>query len=169
MAETDGTLEDCRRALRGLGTHTHSMKCLVLAASFVALLLLGCHKKEAAPPVSEQSPAPPEAAAPAPGTSPEQALQPAPPHVVPPLPAKPLPPPPKAITANADNNLRQSVAGQTDPALTSALRAFVRKNGRLPQSFHEFSNNSFDSTPPAPEGKRWVIDAADLTVKAVPK
>ena len=83
-------------------------------------------------------------------------------------PAKPLPPPPKYVTANADNNIRQRVDGDVDAFMSGLLRSFVQKNSRMPQSFYEFSLKGMDTIPRPPEGKRWVIDASDLTVKAVP-
>ena len=74
---------------------------------------------------------------------------------------------PRNITANADNNLRQSVEGDVDQFLTAQLRIFVQKKGRLPQSFLEFKNASLDSMPRPPAGKKWAIDAASIQVKAV--
>jgi hypothetical protein len=82
---------------------------------------------------------------------------------------KPLPPPPPSITTHADNKVGQNVAGTVNERLTAALRGFVQKKGRMPQSFYEFSSTTFDSTPRPPEGMKWVIDASDTTVKAVPK
>ena len=76
---------------------------------------------------------------------------------------------PPSITAHAENKVAQGVAGTVNERLTVALRGFVQKNGRMPQSFHEFSSTTFDSTPRPPEGMKWVIDASDTTVKAVPK
>jgi hypothetical protein len=140
------------------------MKNLALLICLSAFALLGCHKKEAA---AVPAPAAPEAAAEAATAAAPQAQAPRP--AAPAQPAKPLPPPPSYVSGNADNNVRQAVVGQVDASLTSALRAFVQKKGRMPQSFFEFAAGGLDSTPRAPEGKRWVIDASDMTVKAVPK
>ena len=57
--------------------------------------------------------------------------------------------------------------GEVDASLTMELRTFVQKKGRLPQSFGEFVNVRLDSLPPPPAGKKWVIDSANLQVKAV--
>jgi hypothetical protein len=52
--------------------------------------------------------------------------------------------------------------------MTGLLRSFVQKNGRMPQNFYEFSLKGMDTIPRPPDGKRWVIDATDMQVKAVP-
>jgi hypothetical protein len=110
-------------------------------------LLVGCHKKEVpASPTATQSQ----------GDSSGET-------------AKPMAPPPPSITSHAENKIGQGVAGTVDDRLTAALRGFVQKKGRMPQSFYEFSSTSFDSTPRPPEGMKWVIDAGDTTVKVVPK
>jgi hypothetical protein len=57
--------------------------------------------------------------------------------------------------------------GEVDASLTMELRNFVQAKGRLPQSFGEFVNVRLDSIPSPPEGKKWVIDTANLQVKAV--
>jgi len=120
------------------------LKHLALFIPVAASLLLGCHK----------NPSHADTAAQSQGT--------------PGQPAKPLPPPPAYIATRADNYVRQGVAGEVDPTLTSLLRAFVQKNGRLPQSFAEFTSKALDNLPNPPQGKKWVIDAADVQVKAVP-
>jgi hypothetical protein len=143
------------------------MKPSTLFICLCTFAVLGCHKKETAA-TPAPTPTSPEAAAsetPAAAQSQAQAPRPASPA----QPAKPLPPAPAYVTANADNNLRQAVVGQVDPSLTSALRSFVQKRGRMPQSFFEFTAGAVDSLPRPPEGKRWVIDSSDTTVKAVPK
>jgi len=127
------------------------MRDFALLVALTSFVLLGCHKKQPASAPSTQSSEPQV-----------QNSQGA-------APAKPLPPPPLSITANADNNVRQGVVGDVDATLTAALRQFVHKAGRPPQSFYEFVRESFDSTPRPPEGKRWVIDSSDMTVKAVAK
>ena len=144
------------------------MKHIATLICLFSLALLGCHKKETAVAPSP-APASPNAATP---ETPAIAAQPQPQiprPQAPAEPAKPLPPPPAYVTANADNNLRQSVVGQVDGELTSALRSFVHKRGRMPQSFFEFTAGAVDSLPRPPEGKRWVIDSSDMTVKAVNK
>ena len=80
--------------------------------------------------------------------------------------AEKLPPAPANVAAHADNYVRQNVDGQVDASLTAQLRAFVQKQGRLPQSFTEFANRGLDSIPRPPEGTRWVIDAVNQQVKA---
>jgi hypothetical protein len=83
-------------------------------------------------------------------------------------PSERLPPPPPKVAANADNYVRQNVNGTVDPNLTAQLRSFIQSNGRLPQSFTEFANRGLDSMPRPPEGTKWVIDAPNQQVKAVP-
>src|SRR6267142_1508465 len=126
------------------------MKPFFIYLAAFAFVLLGCHKKEAA------GSAPP--AAPQDSTASTGA---------PAQPGKPLPPPPLSVTANADNTPRQGVVGEVDPFLTEQLRSFAKQKGRLPQSFFEFTSSSLDSIPRPPAGKKWVIDASDLQVKAV--
>jgi len=53
--------------------------------------------------------------------------------------------------------------------LTGRLRMFIDTYGRMPESIHEFGNQTGDSMPPAPDGMKYVIDPADKTVKAVRK
>ena len=122
-----------------------ALKNLALLIPVTAsLLLLACHKKES---TDTRNPSQTDTAA---------------------QPAKPLPTPPPYIATRADNYVRQGVVGEVDPALTSLLRAFAQKNGRLPQSFAEFTSKALDNVPNPPQGKKWVIDAADVQVKAVP-
>jgi hypothetical protein len=121
--------------------------------TLVSLALLGCHKKEAE--VVNQSQNPADIGTPI-GAKPGDKS------------AQALPPPPPKVAANADNYVRENVNGTVDPNLTALLRAFVRNNGRLPQSFTEFANRGLDSMPHPPEGSKWVIDAPSQQVKAVP-
>jgi hypothetical protein len=137
----------------------------------IAMVLVGCHKKEVAPP----PPPTPESAQTAPAESgappPAPAPAPAQPYVSPPpapTASAKLPPPPAYVSRNADNNVRQTVQGQVDGALTAALRAYVNRKGHMPGSFFEFTAGGLDSVPRPPEGKHWVIDASDTSVKAVP-
>ena len=122
------------------------MKHLAVVVPLIACALLGCHKKEPPPAAVGQNPAPGGKSA---------------------QPAKPLPPPPLFISSRADNNVRENVAGEADPGLTRQLRTFAQKKGRLPTSFAEFANLGLDDVPSPPPGKKWVIDSADLQVKAV--
>ena len=115
-----------------------SLKMAALGLSFV-MILPGCHKRES----SSGDPN-------SPGS----------------LSAQPLPPPPPSVAANADNHLREDVSGEVDAFLTSQLKTFVSRSGRLPASFAEFAKSSLDSIPRPPEGKKWVIDAAKVEVKA---
>ena len=128
------------------------MKFAALLA-MAAFALLGCHKKEAQ--IVNQSQNPSDLGTPV-TNSPDGKT------------AAPLPPPPPKVAANADNFVRENVTGQVDPFLTAQLRAFVQKYGRLPQSFTEFANRGLDSMPRPPEGSKWVIDAPNQQVKAVP-
>ncbi len=135
---------------------------LFLLPLLIAGVLTGCHKKEQ-PRATENTPAAaPQAAAPEPAqpaTAPAEET---------PL-ALPVPqgPPPAPVAARAQNQIVATVEGDIDPFLTSQLKAFVMKEQRLPNSFAEFANRKLDSIPRPPEGKRWVIDAANLQVKAV--
>ncbi len=121
---------------------------------FGICLLSACKKKE--PPASTPAPgeAKPEATVPA--TSAQN-----------PTPSKPLPPPPQFVSARADNSIRQSISGEVDPFLTQQLRTFVQRKQRLPESFAEFAMTRLDSIPRPPDGKKWAIDTADLSVKSV--
>jgi hypothetical protein len=59
------------------------------------------------------------------------------------------------------------VDGQPDAFLSEQLRTFIQQKHRFPESFAEFAMTRLDSIPRPPEGKRWVIDAASIQVKAV--
>jgi len=139
------------------------MKFHLIFLAFVAGALTGCHKGSPSASAPEQAPPGPEVTA-------ENSLSQGQPDEVPrpAQPPKPLPPPPPAVAARAVNVLRQSVSGEVDPFLTGELRNFIQLKQRLPQSFAEFATLRLDSIPRPPEGKRWVIDATDLQVKAVP-
>jgi len=116
------------------------------------LLVMGCHK-EAPDPVQQPAATPPAVEA-APAQSSET----------------PLPPPPLPsanVIARSDNNLRDNVVGEADPFLTGQLQLFVQQNGRLPQTFAEFSGARLDNVPRPPPGTKWVIDRAAMQVKAV--
>lgn len=126
------------------------MRFAILAA--LALLVLGCHKKEVETVNQNQNPG--DLGTPV-NSAPDG------------KPVAPLPAPPPKVAANADNYVRQNVNGTVDPNLTAQLRAFIQKNGRLPQSFTEFANRGLDSIPHPPEGAKWVIDAPNQQVKAV--
>ncbi len=121
------------------------MKHLALFISLATFVLVGCHKKEAAP---ANSGAPETAASP--------------------QPAKPPPPPPKYVTANAQNAPAENVAGEVNAFLTQQLRIFIREKGRMPESFTELARVRLDSIPRPPAGKKWVIDNATKEVKAAP-
>jgi hypothetical protein len=118
------------------------MKHLSLVILLTAFVLVGCHKKEAAPPETATAPASQQ-------------------------PAKPLPPPPKYISANAQNAPAENVAGEVNAFLTEQLRIFIREKGRMPESFTELARVRLDSVPRPPAGKKWVIDTASHEVKAV--
>lgn len=141
----------------------------LIAFLFALVLVSGCHKK-AAPAATEQQAGAQAASAEAitPATDASGSPAAAGTQPVPATPITPLPPPPKYVTASADNTVRQRIEGEPDAMMTGLLRSFVQKNGRMPQSFYEFSLKGMDSIPRPPEGKHWVIDAADMQVKAVP-
>ena len=119
------------------------MKQFLLVALVAAPLLFACRKHEPAPPPPQNGSASVEAAA-------------------------SLPPPPPAVAARAENAPRDNVEGKVDPVLTTQLRTFVQKQGRLPASFAEFKNLGLDSIPEPPPGTKWVIDRATTSVKAIP-
>jgi hypothetical protein len=140
-----------------------------MRAALVPLLVVliatgGCKKKESAQTAPVTQPAPAEATT-APGDSApgETSPRPSPPS----QPAKPPAPPPAYVAARADNNIRQNVNGIPDAFLTTQLRTFMQKHGRLPENFAEFANTTLDSIPRPPEGKKWVIDLDSMQVKAV--
>ncbi|HXU78482.1 MAG TPA: hypothetical protein VN794_18045 [Methylomirabilota bacterium] len=130
--------------------------------ALLACALIGCHKQETPAPNPAQAPVTPEAPASA-QSVPQAAPQGPPPG------ARPLPAPPPVVAARADNYVRQNIDGQVDPFLSEQLRTFIDQKKRFPESFAEFAMTRLDSIPRPPEGKRWVIDAASLQVKAVPK
>src|SRR5580765_1292182 len=105
-----------------------------------ALILVGCHKKEAE--VVNQSQNASDLGTPVKAATDGRAAQ-------------PLPPAPPKVAANADNYVRENVTGTVEPNLTAQLRSFVQKYGRLPQSFTEFANRGLDSMPHPPEGSKW--------------
>ena len=117
------------------------MKHLALVISLTTFVLVGCHKKEAAPPETAAAPASQQ-------------------------PAKPLPPPPAYVTANAQNAPAENVAGEVNAFLTEQLRTFIREKGRMPESFAELARVRLDSIPHPPAGKKWVIDTTSKEVKA---
>jgi hypothetical protein len=82
-------------------------------------------------------------------------------------PPEPPQPPPREVLARADDQSRQAVVGDVDPFLTAELQKFIQQKNRMPASFSEFARARLDSVPRPPAGKRWVIDAASLEVKAV--
>ena len=141
----------------------NGVKRIILLLGLVLLVIPGCHKKK---PTADSAQA--SAPAEAPSTPAEQSsapLQSAPP---PAQPVKALPPPPPSVAARAENYLRQNVPGDPDAFLSAELRNFVQMKHRLPDSFSEFASVRLDSIPRPPEGKKWVIDIANLQVKSVP-
>jgi len=141
------------------------MKSLAVLISLAALMLVGCHKKQVAS--AGQQPAPTDSAAPEVSSGQPQEQVATTPRPAPP--PKALPPPPLSISTRADNYVRDNVVGEVDASLTAELRNFIEKKSRMPQSFAEFANVRLDSVPTPPEGKKWVIDGANLQVKAVAK
>ena len=123
------------------------------ALVLLAFALLGCHKKQAD--VVNQSQNPSDLGTPVIAAPDGKG-------------AEPTAPPPPRVAANAENSVRENVTGTVDPNLTAQLRSFVQKYGRLPQSFTEFANRGLDNMPRPPEGTKWVIDAPNQQVKAVP-
>ena len=128
------------------------MKFAALVA-LAAFALFGCHKKEGE--VVNQAQNPSDLGMPVKSAPGGKA-------------AESLPPAPLKVTANADNYVRENVTGTVDPNLTAQLRNFVQTYGRLPQTCTEFANRGLDSMPRPPEGSKWVIDAPNQQVKAVP-
>jgi hypothetical protein len=88
------------------------------------------------------------------------------PHLPQPAPGQPQPAPRVAV---AQQPIQQRLSGAIHAQLTVHLRQFIEKNGRMPETFGEFSNSAMDSIPLAPDGMKFVIDTADRTVKAVKK
>jgi hypothetical protein len=118
---------------------------LVLLAVVALFVGSGCTKKPASNVVTETN------AAPASGDQKPVAVPPPLPHVA----------------ANAQNVPAKTAEGEVHPFLTQQLQLFVNQKGRLPQSFAELVSARLDSVPRAPEGKKWVIDASAMQVKAV--
>jgi hypothetical protein len=131
----------------------------------------GCKKKDSASPATAASSGQTNVTAAVSAPAPEQPSD-SPPGYIPPVapPKSTVPtPPPRFVTANADNMVRENVSGTVDGFLTQQLRTFIQQKNRMPESFSEFVSARLDSLPRAPEGKRWVIDGASLEVKAVAK
>lgn len=76
-------------------------------------------------------------------------------------------PPPRYVTAVAENRPVAGAAGEVNGFLTEQLKIFVQQKRRLPADFAELARERLDSVPRPPEGKKWVIDTATQTVKAV--
>ena len=74
---------------------------------------------------------------------------------------------PPSVAANADNSIRENVTGEEDAFLTTQLRTYLEKKGKMPATFTEFRRDALDSMPQPPAGKKWVIDRASRSVKAV--
>jgi hypothetical protein len=147
-----------RRSARGIPGQGRLREISLWNRSVILLLticvgpLVGCSKEEASSPGANPA-APASAAKPAQSGSASgpAAAQPA----------------PKFITAHAQNEPAQNVAGEVHPFLTEQLQIFVQQKGRMPQSFAELAGVRLDSIPSAPPGKKWVIDTASAQVKAV--
>src|SRR2546421_13057636 len=141
---------------------THPRLSFILAA-LCACVLCGCSKKEtpsAQPtpeqaaqieadylPTRENSAQPTTAAASSP----------------PAAPARPV------AAQQIDRPVQERLNGAVHAKLTVQLRMYIEKNGRMPETFSEFSNSAMDSVPLAPEGMKFAIDPTDRTVKAVKK
>ncbi len=128
-------------------------KCLVwLPALIATLILAGCHpaEKAATPPTPANDQTAPPSPSDAGAASAKAAATPAP-----------------GVAARAENNIRESVAGEVNPFLTRQLHVFIQEKGRLPQNFNEFANIKLDSVPRPPAGKHWAIDGSRSEVKAV--
>jgi len=70
---------------------------------------------------------------------------------------------------SAYNYVRQTAEGTVDQFLTEELNNFVRNRRRLPQTFGEFASTQLHTVPHPPAGKKWVIDAITVQVKAAPE
>ena len=114
------------------------MNRLVIVLLLLGALPLACSKKQAAEP--QPASAPPTNA------------------VAETAPATPATPAPEAA---------QPVVGTVDPGMTEQLRAFMQKNGRLPNDFAELARMQLDSRPRPPKGMKWDIDRATAEVKLV--
>ena len=130
----------------------------------LCLCLLGsCSRKDVSPAASASEP------------TPEQAAQIESEYVLPintaasSATANPSPAPPLPNAPQPARPVRERLQGAIHAKLTVQLRMFIEKNGRVPESFSEFANTAMDSAPLAPDGMKFVIDAADRTVKAVKK
>ena len=143
------------------------MKPVLILIPLTALVLIGCSKR---PPQANQPAPQPEgvAAGDLPVQNPATAAS-VPPDPPPEVRARTVSRPSPAIQSRTDNIIRDSVVGEVNSSLTAQLQLFIAQKGRLPDNFAEFANSRLDSVPRPPEGKRWVIDAGALQVKAVKK
>ncbi len=119
-----------------------------------ALLAAGCHKASA--PVEQKDAAPSADAAAVPAQPGAEA-------------SAPSSVPNANISAHAENNLRENVAGEVNQFMTQQLRIFIQQKGRMPVNFAEFAHTRLDGVPGAPNGMKWVIDSATQQVKAAAK
>jgi len=121
-------------------------RLLILSLGAV-LLLAGCKKQNAAAPE-----APPLAKAPPAAPVPSAPTVPAPPT------AAPAPPP--AQTQDAANAAAYAgYIAEMEQTLNDFLGEYIRKNKRTPKDIGEMmSLGIITSIPPAPTGKKWVID-----------
>ena len=82
-------------------------------------------------------------------------------------PPEPPQPPAREVLARAEDKAKQAVVGEVDAFLTAQLQAFIQQKNRMPASFSELARARLDSVPRPPAGKKWVIDADSIEVKAV--
>jgi hypothetical protein len=77
--------------------------------------------------------------------------------------------PPTPTNEQAASQTPQALVGEVDAAMTTQLRIFVQKKGRLPADFRELATTQLDLVPRTPPGKTWAIDPATQEVKLVNK
>jgi hypothetical protein len=137
------------------------MRKILTASVMVLATLSSCSKKESA----QSAPLSPEQEAAIESQYVAPANQPAPESAAP----TPTQTKPAQRAQPAQPRLQERINGRVQPILTQLLRAYVKKTGRMPETFTEFMYGTMDSAPLAPEGMKFVIDPADQSVKVVKK
>jgi hypothetical protein len=133
------------------------MKVLIALILIGFLGWAGCSKKDS----PEASPTPSDAAsAPSADLSPQSPAG---------APAASRPPKPASAAPPQAQDVNQPLVGSVHDFMTTQLRIFIQKNGRMPNDFTEFASARMDSVPRLPDGLKWAIDEATQEVKVVRK
>jgi hypothetical protein len=151
------------------------MRCRIFAAGCLAMMIVsGCGKKAESPPQAQtpetkassvssviERGAAAKAETPAPGASVPEAASVTTPAETATAPTDKLP---TASSAAA----RTAIQTPTAIKITEAMQRFLERNNRLPKDFNELVSSKFlPSMPPAPAGKKYVLERTTLQVVLV--